>query len=154
MTLYLVGHQMPGPVHEAYTDEVRALAAKVGNVEILSNIGGAQLKALMKTISVVWSFTGGVAPNENPADAEHFGIAVVEAMSAGAIPVLVDRGGLREIVNESPDHLCSSLDEFAVKTLRFFELGMAEQREQRRRARALAERFTEDQFNRRFQAIF
>ena len=142
------------PRQTRYVQAVQALASKVGNVEILPNLGGAELKALMKTISVVWSFTGGVGYNDNPADSEHFGIAVVEAMSAGAIPVLVDRGGLREIVNESPEHLCSSLDDFAAKTLRFFQQGAAEQQAQRQKARALAERFTEAEFDRRFKAMF
>ena len=70
---------------------------QVGNVEIRTNFGGAELAALMPRVAVVWSFTGGVGENTNPADSEHFGIAVVEAMSTGSIPVLVNRGGLREM---------------------------------------------------------
>ena len=70
----------------------------------------------MSRSSVVWSLTGGIGPNDNPADAEHFGIAVVEAMSVGNIPVLRARGGLQEIVAHNSSHLCSSLEDFAQKT--------------------------------------
>ena len=140
--------------------------SQVGNVKVLVNCGGGELKELLKSISIVWSFTGGVnsRKNSNPADAEHFGIAVVEALSAGnvqrpnlcaefqviragkwavsqkssnrltnhsspttcphscesalsgCIPVLVDRGGLKEIVENDPNHLCSSFDECAEET--------------------------------------
>ena len=121
--LYLVGHQMPGEKHEAYTAKVKERAAKVGNVQVITNMGGAEMISLMKQVSVVWSFTGGLDsdPKHNPADSEHFGIAVVEAMSTGAIPVLVDRGGLREIVNGDPAHLSSTFDDFAFKTHRYVE---------------------------------
>ena len=119
--LYLVGHQMPGGKHEAYTAKVKERAAKVGNVQVITNMGGAEMISLMKQVSVVWSFTGGLDsdPKHNPADSEHFGIAVVEAMSTGAIPVLVDRGGLRELVNGDPAHLSSTFDDFAFKTHRY-----------------------------------
>ena len=61
--------------------------SQVGNVKVLVNCGGGELKELLKSISIVWSFTGGVnsRKNSNPADAEHFGIAVVEALSAGNV---------------------------------------------------------------------
>eukprot|EP00622_Pseudochattonella_farcimen_P005132 FR740684.1.p1 GENE.FR740684.1~~FR740684.1.p1 ORF type:complete len:320 (+),score=50.65 FR740684.1:42-962(+) len=129
-TLYLVGRQMPEARHAAYTDKVVQVAGQVGNVEVRINFGGAELAALMPRVSVVWSFTGGVGENNNPADSEHFGIAIVEAMSAGNIPVLLNRGGLREIVDRDENYLCSTLDEIAEKTfplhVRYYKGGPGE----------------------------
>ena len=84
-------------------------AAHEEGVHVHVNINGSKLKRLMLRSSVVWSLTGGIGPNDNPADAEHFGIAVLEAMSVGNIPVLNARGGLQEIVAYNSSHLCSSL---------------------------------------------
>lgn len=36
--------------------------------------------------------------DEDPVSAEHFGIATVEAMRAGCVPIVVDSGGQREII--------------------------------------------------------
>ncbi|MET0623956.1 MAG: glycosyltransferase, partial [Pyrinomonadaceae bacterium] len=42
----------------------------------------------------------------NPDRLEHFGIATVEAMSAGAVPVVYGSGGQQEIVTNGVDGLC------------------------------------------------
>ena len=60
------------------------------------------VKILSQSI-ITWSLTGGFdfSAKHHPADSEHFGIAVVEAMSYGCIPIFVNRGGLTEIVEKN-----------------------------------------------------
>jgi O-antigen biosynthesis protein len=49
--------------------------------------------------SVYWHATGyGADPETEPQHFEHFGMSVVEAMSAGGIPVVIRGGGILEIV--------------------------------------------------------
>lgn len=61
-----------------------------------------ELEEVCGAASVFWHFTGaGEDPEAAPERMEHFGIATVEAMSAGAVPVVVARGGQPEIVGEA-----------------------------------------------------
>ena len=90
--------------------------------------------------------------------AEHFGMAVVEAMSAGAIPVVLNQGGLREIVHTQPGapafgRLCNTLDDFARHTLEIFELPERKKDELRTAVRARAERYSTASFNYVFQTL-
>ena len=147
LQLFLAGYQMPG--HEAYTRRVEKAAAQVGGVHVLVNIDAEQLVRLQSRTSVVWSLTGGTGINDNPADAEHFGIAVVEAMGTGNIPVLTNRGGLQEIVAGNASHLCSTIKELAQKTYRILHLSDVEQTKLRAWAKSRSEVYGDDQFDAR-----
>ena len=62
----------------------------------------AELEEVCGAASIFWHFTGaGEDPEAAPERMEHFGIATAEAMSAGAVPVVVARGGQPEIVGEA-----------------------------------------------------
>ena len=53
---------------------------------------GAELDALYRRAAVYWHATGlGEDLDADPVRAEHFGITTVEAMSAGAVPVVIGR---------------------------------------------------------------
>ncbi len=57
------------------------------------------LRDLYRRASIYWHATGyGSSPELHPAKQEHFGMTVVEAMSAGAVPVALNSGGPRETV--------------------------------------------------------
>ena len=78
-----------------------------------------ELEAVCGAASLFWHFTGaGEDPETAPERMEHFGIATVEAMSAGAVPVVVARGGQPEIVRDGSGLLWSTLEECAESTLR------------------------------------
>lgn len=81
---------------------VKSLKKDAGNfpVEFHTNISYAQLSRLYGKAKIYWHAAGyGKNLEKNPQYAEHFGISVVEAMSAGAVPVVFNGGGLKEIVN-------------------------------------------------------
>jgi len=62
----------------------------------------AELEEVCGAASLFWHFTGvGEDQEAVPERMEHFGIATAEAMSAGAVPVVVARGGQPEIVGEA-----------------------------------------------------
>ncbi|KAJ8602629.1 hypothetical protein CTAYLR_004084 [Chrysophaeum taylorii] len=152
--LFLVGARVPK--FDGYLEKVRRRAANVGDVIVLADASNRQLKSILSNSSVVWSLTGfGRIEAEDPADAEHYGIGVVEAMSAGAIPVLLDKGGLREIVQRTNvddakpvGYLCRTLSDFARSTRDVFENGG-----DRLAARAHAESVSSDRFSREYQDL-
>ena len=71
------------------------------NVEIMESPGFGVVKDLYGRAKIFWSASGyGVDEVKEPEKAEHFGIAIVEAMAAGAVPVVYGAGGHREIVTQ------------------------------------------------------
>jgi len=70
-------------------------------VLIHSDCSRAELLDLYARASVYWHATGfGVDEIKHPEKVEHFGITTLEAMAAGAAPVVVAKGGQREILDE------------------------------------------------------
>ena len=62
---------------------------------------GAELRDLYGRASIFWHAAGlGEDPERHPDRYEHFGITTVEAMSAGAVPVVIDAAGQVEIVEQ------------------------------------------------------
>lgn len=77
-----------------------------------------ELEEVCGAASLFWHFTGvGEDEEEAPERMEHFGIATAEAMSAGAVPIVVARGGQPEIVGEA-GVLWETLEECAEATRR------------------------------------
>jgi len=77
-----------------------------------------ELEEVCGTASLFWHFTGvGEDAEAAPEKMEHFGIATAEAMSAGAVPVVVARGGQPEVVGEA-GVLWETMEECAEATRR------------------------------------
>lgn len=88
-------------------------------VTIITDPKFSDLTALFSRASIFWSASGfGFDENKSPTKVEHFGISVVEAMSAGAVPIVTNLGGFKEIVDHTRDgFLWSTLREFQNFTL-------------------------------------
>ena len=88
------------PEHRPYLDEIRA-AAEGLPVVLHPDASGAELRDLYGRASIFWHAAGlGEDPDRHPDRFEHFGITTVEAMSAGAVPVVIDAAGQVEIVEQ------------------------------------------------------
>jgi len=73
--------------------------AKGYPIELLADIDFKSLKKLYAEAKIFWSASGyGINEDKEPEKVEHFGIAIVEAMAAGAVSVAVGKGGAREII--------------------------------------------------------
>lgn len=88
-------------------------------VVIHHHLSRQELVKFYKQASIYWHATGfAVDEVEHPEKMEHFGISVVEAMAAGAVPVVINKGGLPEILGKDlTDLLWQSPDECLSKTL-------------------------------------
>lgn len=94
--LHLVGGVSADGVD--YLREVRR-AGQGLPVHIHENASGAELAGLYGEASIYWHAAGlGEDAERHPDRLEHFGISTVEAMSAGAVPVVYAAGGLLETV--------------------------------------------------------
>jgi glycosyltransferase involved in cell wall biosynthesis len=94
-TLHLVGGCEPEG--ERYLARVRAAADGLP-VHLHPDASGAELRALYGSASLFWHATGLGEDRGRPERFEHFGITTVEAMSAGAVPLVFAGGGQLEVV--------------------------------------------------------
>lgn len=87
-------------------------------IEIIKNADSIILQDLYRKAKIYWHAAGfGEDLEKHPELAEHFGIATVQAMEQGAVPVVLNAGGQIEIVNESENGLLwSSQEECIEKT--------------------------------------
>jgi glycosyltransferase involved in cell wall biosynthesis len=77
---------------------VQALAAG-SRTSVVANLARPDLDSSYARAKVFWHATGyGEDDEARPDRLEHFGISTVEAMGAGCVPVVIDKGGQPEIV--------------------------------------------------------
>lgn len=109
-----------GSVLEQDTKYLIDLKKTVGNypIEIYDNASYAQLTNYYQMAKIYWHASGfGEDLQKHPERAEHFGISTVEAMGAGAVPVVINAGGQKEIISDGESgFLWNSLDDLIEKT--------------------------------------
>jgi glycosyltransferase involved in cell wall biosynthesis len=118
------------------------------------NARGEDLTELFAAASVFWHAAGfGEDLDTHPDRFEHFGISVVEAMSAGAVPVVYEHGGPAAIVRDAGcGDVFSTIDELATTTVALVRDDARRER-QSATARARAEEFAYDRFAERLDAL-
>jgi glycosyltransferase involved in cell wall biosynthesis len=85
---------------EQYAQEV-ADQAKGLPIEIIHTVSREKLNEWYAKASLYWHATGyGVSEDDFPEKMEHFGISTVEAMAAGAVPVVINKGGQPEVLGD------------------------------------------------------
>jgi len=110
------------PDNREYAMDVRK-AAEGLPVEVRISAPGAVVDANFAAASIYWHAAGyGSDLEANPDRAEHFGIAPIEAMSAGAVPVVFDAAGPAEVVQPGVNGLVyHTLDELVAHTRRLID---------------------------------
>jgi len=114
-TLVLAG---ASPSNRKSAGLVASLRERAGgaNIEFAVNVSQERLEQYLREASIFWHAAGYGRSASHPELAEHFGIATVEAMSSGAVPVVYDDGGQREIVTEDVGIRWSTVQELRVAT--------------------------------------
>jgi glycosyltransferase involved in cell wall biosynthesis len=114
--LHLVGGCKPE--ERGYVEDVRRAAVGLP-VKFHVNAPGDDVAELFASARLFWHGSGlGEDVERHPNRLEHFGITVVEAMSAGAVPLVYERGGPAAIVRA---HRCgrvySTIEQLADSTI-------------------------------------
>jgi glycosyltransferase involved in cell wall biosynthesis len=116
---FCVGGLGETPEHKTYFEKLSALASSSG-AHLVANVARSELTSLYERASIFWHAAGyGEDQNVRPIFVEHFGISTVEAMAAGCVPVVINKGGQSEIVEHGVSgFLWESLDELRDHTTR------------------------------------
>jgi glycosyltransferase involved in cell wall biosynthesis len=150
-TLHLVGGC--GEADRDYLDSVRA-AAEGLPVSFHVDAPGPELEDLYARASIFWHATGlGEDPEADPHRLEHFGIATVEAMSAGVVPVVIGAAGQLEIVEDGVSGLHFTTVEELVDATMALVVDDDRRHELGRQAAARAQDFSLERFADRLEAL-
>lgn len=79
----------------------KAVESAKCNIELKPNLNYMELKELYSEASIFWHACG--LNETNPHLVEHFGMTTVEAMQNYCVPIVIDGGGQREIVEHEVD---------------------------------------------------
>jgi len=129
-------------------------SAKNYPIRITESPDFKNLKNLYGTAKVFWSAAGfGIDEDKTPQKAEHFGIAAVESMASGCIPIIFNAGGHKESVkNNISGFLWNNMEEL----FNFTEKSMSDEKIRRQIAKESIERsrnFSYDEFEKKFSSL-
>jgi len=107
-----------------HTEEERLYISEIENlsrgfpVRFRYNLKQEELCDLYKDSKIYWHARGlGVDEEKDPFHVEHFGMTTAEAMAFGVVPVVIKKGGQKEIVSDDVNgYTWDTLDECAAKT--------------------------------------
>jgi glycosyltransferase involved in cell wall biosynthesis len=105
------------PQDESFVERLKEQSQELP-IEIMTNIPIETLREYYRKSKIYWHATGyGEDLMHHPEYAEHFGIATVEAMSYGSVPVVINAGGQPEIVDNTINgYLWNTEEELIAKT--------------------------------------
>jgi len=90
--------------------------------------------------------TGSLSGKDDPASFEHFGISIVESMALGTIPIALNKGGPREIINNETGRLCDSVEDFVEVTNELLSMSESERFRMSNAAKKRAKLYSEEHF--------
>lgn len=150
---FCVGGLRDSPEHRDYFENLRDVGSEC-QAQLIANIERNRLKSLYERASIFWHAAGyGEDENAHPELMEHFGISTVEAMAAGCVPVVINKGGQREVVQHGVNGFLWD----TLKELKEYTGILARDDRTRARmseaARARAAFFSREEFVKRFQNL-
>lgn len=135
---------------EEYLNELKKLA-KDAPVFFYPNLSFKELINLYGKSSIYWHAAG--FGETDPTRMEHFGITTVEAMAAGCIPVVINKGGQTEIVEDGQSgYLWETLAELKKLTIELIgdkQLRERLSKESQKRSR----KFSKEKFQERIKKL-
>lgn len=115
--LVLAGGSQKNPDENSYLKHLKNKALNFP-IEFVVNPNFDTLKNIYSQSKIYWHAAGyHVDQTKHPEETEHFGMTIVEAMSSGLVPVVVNKGGIPEIIeNGINGYLWDEIDELISKT--------------------------------------
>lgn len=136
-----------GSVESAeYLAKVKHLAKGLP-VEIVTDIDRSKLLDYYAKAAIYWHATGALDDElAHPEKMEHFGISTVEAMAAGAVPIVIAKGGQKEILGNKLRPLGWLNENECLKITRKFIKSEKMRREYSVQVRERAKKFNQENF--------
>ncbi len=138
-------------------DYVESLRASAKGFPIYFHVNASydELRRHYNEASLFWHAAGyGADERRHPERTEHFGMSTVEAMSAECVPLVVDRGGQKEIVSQGESgYLWDTPEQLVERTIELMA-DPALLRRMQQRARSRFREFDRDHFTQHCLSLF
>lgn len=138
-----------GPVDGDAEESVRQLKnkAKPWPINIITDANHNQVLNLLKNSDLYWHGAG-YEINEaiEPGKVEHFGMSILEAAAAGAVPVVVLKGGISEILGHDYPWEFSTITELVERSRELMSQSLPERAALRHELQHKAHRYSLDAF--------
>ena len=118
--LAIAGRLRDDPRWRSYLEQLRRRAHGL-EVEFHVTATRCTIERLYRSASLFWHATGYGRPPSCPERAEHFGIATVEAMARGCVPLVYADGGQTEVVPPGAGCTWLTVEELVERSRRFLE---------------------------------
>ncbi|HEX7017960.1 MAG TPA: glycosyltransferase [Patescibacteria group bacterium] len=136
-----------------YFDQIKVQAADLP-VEFQTDLDRVALESWYQRASIYWHATGyQVDETLHPEKVEHFGISTAEAMSYGCVPVVINKGGQKEILADELSHLLWETKAECIKKTLSVMTDKKVLAQESQRARQRAEIFGRDRFESQLAAM-
>lgn len=97
-TLHLVGTIEPNAAAQEFVQDLQKQAQGLP-IRFWHDIPQKELEALYDQSSLFWHAAGWkIDDTKQPEKVEHFGMTTIEAMARGCVPIVLEKGGSREII--------------------------------------------------------
>ncbi len=113
--MVIIGGSLEDPDENNYLAKLRKEAENLP-IKFYVNADFSVLKEFYSKAMFFWHAKGYRVASDKPKEMEHFGITPVEAMSAGCVPLVVDKGGLKDIVRRGEGEKWKTIEELKNKT--------------------------------------
>ena len=137
------------------SDTLEKLKEQAGSLPIkfVVNPDFDKLKSLYAKAKFFWHAAGyEIDENKDPEKVEHFGITTVESMAAGCVPVVIGKGGQKEILSEDTGFLCANAGEIAQSTTILIKNSSLYEKT-RENAKERSEKFSLKEFNKKILTL-
>jgi glycosyltransferase involved in cell wall biosynthesis len=123
-------------------------------IKIITDVDHKSLEKEYARASIFWHAAGfEVDGTKNPELVEHFGIATAEAMAAGCVPIVINKGGQPEIVkNGENGYLWDSTDSLKKYTLQLIK-SPEKIKQLAKKAKEASKRLSKERFCREFSTV-
>lgn len=122
--LNLIGYVYPDQKSQEYLERLQhTVKLRKLSVSFHTNCPPEEITTILSKTAIYWHLTGvnmlKLNQSYDLASVEHFGISIVEAMAAGCIPIVVNRGGVLDIVHHGNNgFVANSEEEFEMYSMK------------------------------------
>lgn len=154
LSLVLVGGIEPEGVHADFVHRLKQ-KAKGYPITFLHDVSYTRLHRLYDESLIFWHAAGfNIDEAAEPQRVEHFGMSTIEAMAHGCVPVVVNKGGLKESVDDKQNGFrFETTAELGEITQQIIRMGEKRVGLMARAAREKAETFSLERFCRTIDAM-
>ena len=131
------------------SDTLLQLKSQAGDlpVKFIVDPDFTKLKSLYSKAKFFWHAAGyEIDEQTDPEKVEHFGMTTVEAMASGCVPIVIGKGGQKEIIKKGTGFLCDDAQDLAVNTIALIKKEK-DYREMQQNALERSRRYSIDSFN-------